>query len=53
MPNFDFIPEAPTPVGLHKQLFVDDYIMAEKVNVGLEVGQGEKTRCCDGTDTFD
>ena len=42
MPNFDFIPEAPTPVGLKKQLFVDDYIVVEKVNVSLEVGQAQK-----------
>ena len=42
MVSLDFIPEAPTLVGLHKQLFVDDYIVAEKVNVSLEVGQAQK-----------
>ena len=30
MPDFNFVPETPTPVSLQKQLFVDDYIVAEK-----------------------
>ena len=42
MASFDFIPEAPTPVGLQKQLFIDDYVVAEKSNVSLEVGQAKK-----------
>ena len=42
MSNLNLVPEAPTPIGLHKQLFVDDYIVAEKVNVSLEVGQAQK-----------
>ncbi len=32
----------PVPVGLRKQLFVDDYVVAKKENVTLEVGQAKK-----------
>ena len=42
MPDFNFVPETPTPVGLQKQLFVDDYIVAEKNNVSLGVGEAKK-----------
>ena len=42
MSNLNLVPEAPTPIGLHKQLFVDDYIVAEKVDVSLEVGEAKK-----------
>ena len=42
MPDFNFDPEAPTSVGSHKQLFVDGHIVAEKVNVSLEVGEAKK-----------
>ena len=53
MASFDFIPEAPTSVGSHKQLFVDGHIVAEKVNVSLEVGKAKKTRCRDAAHTSD
>lgn len=34
--------EGLVPVGLQKQLFVDDYVVAKKENVTLEVGQAKK-----------
>lgn len=34
--------ETPVPVGLQKQLFVDDYVIAEKHGVTHEVGQAKK-----------
>ena len=34
--------ETPVGVGLQKQLFVDDYVIAKKENVTLEVGQARK-----------
>ena len=42
MPDLTLTPEAPTPIGLHKQLFVDGHIVAQKVNVSLEVGEAKK-----------
>ena len=36
------VAEEPMPVGLQKQLFVDDYIIAEKENVTRELGEGQK-----------
>ena len=42
MPDINFDPETPTSVGLQKQLFVDDCIVAEKDNLSLGVGEAKK-----------
>ena len=36
------VAEKPVPVGLQKQLFVDDYVVAEKRNVTSELGKVKK-----------
>ena len=37
-----FADDETVPIGTQKQLFVDDYVVAKKENVTVEVGQAKK-----------